>query len=426
MDDGANDRFPVLTERVDLMTLRKGAKFLTATAAALTVLLAGCSGGGGAASPAAPGGDGAKEPYKVGVLVALTGSYAALGVPEKQSVELYMKNLNESGGINGHPVELVVADTASNEGNAVNQLRKLVTQDQVHAVIGPSSSGESVALRPFSKQLKTPVIALASAEAIVQPADEASYMFKEFLDTKLSLKAQMQYAKDQGWTKVALLSTNNGYGQDAANSFDAEVQAAGLELVGKEVFNADATDVTAQLSKLGSANPDVVMVWAVNPANAVVAKTAATLNFGPAIFHSPGAGSPDYIKNAGDTAEGTILQGSKVLAYESMGADDKQKAVTQALVDAYQAAHNEAPGQYAANGWDGAIILEAGLKQIERSNDVQATRDALRDALENKTKGLVGVNAIYDFTPDYHGPTTLTGLAVLGVENGKFVVKTTY
>lgn len=406
------------------MTHRRGAKFLTATAAAVTVLLAGCSGGG---TPAAPGGDaGAKEPYKVGVLVALTGSYAALGVPEKQAVELYTKNLNDAGGVNGHKIELVVADTASNEGNAVNQLRKLVTQDQVHAVIGPSSSGESIALRPFSKQLKTPVIALASAEAIVQPSDEAAYMFKEFLDTKLSLKAQMQYAKDQGWTKVALLSTNNGYGQDAANSFDEQVKDAGLELVGKEVFNADATDVTAQLSKLSAASPDVVMVWAVNPANAVVAKTAATLNFKPAIFHSPGAGSPAYITNSGDAAEGTILRGSKVLAYESMKADDKQHAVTKALVDAYQGAHNEAPGQYAANGWDGAIILEAGLKQIERSNDVQATRDALRDALENKTKDLVGVNAIYNFTPEYHGPTTLTGLAVLGVENGKFVVKTTY
>lgn len=374
-----------------------------------------------------PSAEGANEPYKVGVLVGLTGTYAALGEPERKAIELYFEGVNTAGGINGKKVELVVLDSTSDEGNAVNQLRKLATQEQVHAVLGPSSSGESIALKSFAKSLKVPVITLASSSAIVSPAAEATHIFKEFIDTRLSLQAQLALAKEKGWKKVALLATNDGYGQDAVKTVDPLVKEAGVELVGNEVFNATATDVTAQLSKLAAASPDVVLVWAVNPANAIVAKSAASINFKPTLFHSPGAGSPAYIENAGAAGEGTLLQGSKVLAAADVKKEDRQYEVVRNLVDKYTAKYNEAPGQYSANGWDGAMLLENALKNVDGDpKDLQATRDAIRDSLENKTNDLVAVNAIYTFTPEYHGPTGLTGLTVLAVKDGKFVVEKTY
>ena len=388
-----------------------------AAAGVLAASLTACGGGAGA-------GD---EAYKVGVLVGLTGSYAALGEPERKAIELYFEDVNKAGGVNGKKVELVVLDSTSDEGNAVNQLRKLATQEKVHAVIGPSSSGESIALKPFAKSLKLPVISLASSSAIVTPAADATYIFKEYTDTKLSLQAQLALAKDKGWNKVALLSTNDGYGQDAAKSIDPLIQEAGVELVANEVFNATATDVTPQLSKVAAASPDVVLVWAVNPANAIVAKSAASINFKPLLFHSPGAGSPDYIENAGAASEGTLLQGSKVLAAADVKEDDPQYEVVQNLVDKYTAKYNQAPGQYSANGWDGAILLESALKNLKgEPKDLQDTRDAIRDSLANNTKDLTAVNAIYTFTPEYHGPTGLTGLTVLAVKDGKFVVEKTY
>ncbi|MDB5876125.1 MAG: hypothetical protein JWQ07_5567 [Ramlibacter sp.] len=377
-------------------------------------------------SNAAAGGGGGGA-YKVGVLVGLTGSYAALGEPERKAIELYFDEVNSGGGINGKKVELVVLDSTSDEGNAVNQLRKLATQEQVQAVLGPSSSGESIALKTFAKSLKLPVISLASSSAIVSPAADATYMFKEYTDTKLSLQAQLALAKEKGWKKVALLATNDGYGQDAVKTIDPLIKEAGVELVANEVFNATATDVTPQLSKIASASPDAVLVWAVNPANAIVAKSAASINFAPVLFHSPGAGSPAYIANAGAAGEGTLLQGSKVLAAADVKESDPQYKVVRNLVDKYTAKYKEAPGQYSANGWDGAMLLENALKNIKGDpSNLQATRDAIRDSLENNTKDLTAVNAIYTFTPEYHGPTGLTGLTVLKVTNGKFTVEKTY
>lgn len=408
---------------------------LAVGAAALALTMTACAGGqsggtstGGSTSGSEGGSGGDAAPYKVGVLVGLTGSYAALGEPESKAIELYFKQLNAAGGIDGHPVELVVLDSGSNEGTAVNQFRKLAIEENVVAILGPSSSGESIALQTFSKDLQTPTIALASSSSIVDPPENATYIFKQYSGTNESLKAQLEFAKDEGWTKIGLLHTNDGYGQDPAKRIDDVAAEYGIEITGKEAFDATATDVTAQLGKLGEGKPDAVFVWAVNPANAIVAKSAEQIGFKPALFNSPGAGSAAYIENAGSSAEGTYLQGSVVLAPESLKEDNPQYEAVNALVTGYQEAYGEPAGQYAANGWDGSTLLVNAIKEagLPDPSDVQAARDAIRDALENNTKDVVGVNAIYTFTPEFHGSTSLGGLAVLKVTDGKFEVVKTY
>ncbi len=379
------------------------------------------------ASSAGSDAAGAVEPLKVGVLVGLTGTYAALGTVQREAIELYVEDLNAAGGIDGTPIELTVLDTGSEPATAVNQLRQLAVQDEVDIVLGPSSSGEAIALKPFASSLKIPVLTLGSAESIVTPASEAAYIFKAYTDTRLALEAQMELVADRGWDKVALLSVNNGYGQEAALYIDDFVTEYGFDLVGNEVFDAAATDVTAQLTKLEGADPDVVLVWAVNPANAIVSKSAEAIDFGPVLFHSAGAGAPSYIETSGTSGEGTLLQGSKVLAAASMATDDPQYEVTQNFVEAYTAAYSAAPGQYAASAWDASLLLDNAVRTMDdTATDLQGRRDALRDALENNTDGLVGVNGVFTFTPDFHGPTGLAGLAVLRVEDGEFQIDTTY
>jgi len=398
---------------------------LAAGALAVALTLAACAGG---ETPAGNDGEGDATPYKIGVLVGLTGSYAALGDPEQKAIELYFDEVNANGGVDGHPVELVVLDSGSTEGTAVNQFRKLAIEENVHAILGPSSSGESSALRTFARDLKVPTIALASSSAIVQPAEEATHIFKQYTGTNESLIAQLQFAEDNGWKKIGLLYANNGYGQDPANRINDVAKDFDVTITGSEAFDDTSTDVTAQLAKLGEAGPDAVLVWATNPANAVVAKSAESINFAPVLFNSPGAGSIAYIENAGAAANGTYLQGSVVLAPSSLEESSPQYAITNRLVDEFQTKYSEIAGQYAGNGWDGAILLEnAILKAADHDpSDVQATRDAIRDSLETNTVDVVGANAIYTFTPEFHGSTSLGGLAVLKVTDGKFEVVKEY
>lgn len=396
----------------------------TAGAATLALTLAACSSGGSSTEGGGESAGGDATPYRVGVLVGLTGAYSALGDPEAKAVELYFDQINEAGGIDGHPVELVVLDSASDESTAVNQFRKLAVEENVHAVLGPSSSGESIALRTFSRDLMLPTIALASSSSIVEPANESEYIFKQYTGTRESLTAQLQFAEEQGWGKVGLIYVNNGYGQDPANNIDEIAEGFDVTITGKEAFEAEATDVTAQLAKLNEGNPDVILVWATMPMNAIVAKSAESISFQPVLFNSPGAGSAAYIDNGGSAVEGSYLQGSAVLAPTSLAADNPQFDQTNLLVDSFQAEFNEVAGQYAANGWDGAIILENAIRKAAEHdvNDVQATRDAIRASIENNTVDLIGVNAIYTFTPEFHGSLSLGGLAILRVTDGAFEV----
>lgn len=387
---------------------------------------AGCGGGDGSSA----GGDGCapNSPYKIGGLLGLTGSYAALGENEQKAMDLYAKQVNAAGGVNGHPIELEFADTTSSESEAVNQLRRLATQAEVIGVVGPSSSGEGIAVKPISASLEVPVVVPASSNDIVTPLDEAQYMFKEFPATADSLNAQLTYVQEQGWKRVAILAANNGYGQEPVEALPSVItQFEGLELVASETFPPDATDVTAQLSAVARSAPDVVLVWAVNPANAVVARNAATMGFSAVLFHSPGAATPVYLEVAGESANGTLVQGSKIAVPDSIEPADSQHEVVTEFVEAWRAGYGSEPNQYAANGWDSMLLLEEALQAANVSPcDLQEGRDQLRTSLEQNTKAVAGINAVYTFGPDQHGPVGIEGLAVLGVANGAFQLEQGY
>lgn len=382
-----------------------------AALAAGSAFTAGCQANSGSAS----------DVYKIGLLLGLTGTYASLGESERVAIELYVEQLNADGGINDRQIELVVADTKSSESEAVNQLRKLATQDKVIAVVGPSSSGEGIAIKQTATSLKVPVVVLASSIDIVTPKDQAKYSFKEFPGSDASLRAQLEYTKELGKTKVALLAANNGYGQEPAKLLPDLIDEYGMDLVASEVFPPAATDVTAQLRSIAGKSPEVLLVWAVNPANAVVAKGAKAVNFPGLLFNSPGAATPQYPEVAGADANGTLVQGSKIAAPEALKESDPQYPVVQQLQQAWSKENDGAPNQYAANGWDGiSLVVEAIKKANVDPAENQPARDALRDSLENNIKNFPLINAVYTFSPDQHGPSGIEGLAVLEVKDGKF------
>lgn len=360
-------------------------------------------------------------PYKIGGLLGLTGAYANLGTNEQVAMQLFADQLNAEGGVNGRQLELVFADTTSSESEAVNQMRKLATQENVVAIIGPSSSGEGIAVKPISLAVQTPTIVAAASMDIISPVEEAKYNFKQFPSTDASLEAQLTYVQEQGWTKVAILAANNGYGQEPADELPNMVGDFGLELVATEMFDPAATNVTPQLSAVAQSDPDVVLVWAVNPANAIVAKNAKDMDFNAVLFNSPGAASPQYIEVAEDAADGTLVQGSLISVPEDVPEDNAQYEAFQRFLEAWNSHTDEAPNQFAGNGWDCMLILVNALESIDPSlTDTQQIRDAVRDSLEQNTVDVPGINAVYTFAPDRHGSAGIAGLAVLEVEDGNW------
>jgi branched-chain amino acid transport system substrate-binding protein len=398
---------------MSMISKRSRAAAIISIAVASALSLSACGGG----DEASAGGKGAT--YKVGVLLGLTGPYAAVAEPQQRAMKLFEKQIDAAGGINGHEVDFVYLDSKSSESEAVNQLRRFATQENVVAVIGPSASGEGIALKPIAESLKLPVIAPVSSVEIAEPA--VPYMYKNFLGAEDSMTAQLEYVKSEGMKKVAMLSSNNAYGQEPAAQFKKVASNLGLDVVASETFAPEATDMTSQLSVIERADPEVVLVWSVSPSNAIIAKNAKAMNFKPLIFQGPGAGSLGYLSLAGDAADGTIVQAGKILVADEIPDRDPQKAVIADYVKAWQDEYKDEPSQFDAGAWDSALILKKAIETMKGNpSSVPAIRTAIEESLETNITDLPGVGAVTTFTKDVHGPKGSEELAILGVEDGAF------
>lgn len=371
------------------------------------------SGGGGLSG----GGD--DSTYKIGVLLGLTGPYAAVAEPQEQALELFEKQLNEGDGIDGREVEFVYLDTGGDETEAVNQLRKLATQDEVIGVVGPSSSGEALALKPIAASLEVPLMAIASADAIVDPVEP--YVFKEFPSSIDALEAQFDHLEQEGMSTAAILSSNNAYGQEPAAAAEDLSGEYGIELVANETFAADATDITPQLNTVGEQDPDAVLVWGVMPSPAIVAQNAKDIGFQPDLFMGTGAASALYLEDP-SLVEGTLVEGAKVLAPDDLADDDPQAAAIQDFASAWRDEYGSDPSQFAGGAWDAMLLMVEALKTGEVTGDsVTEQREQLRGALEGLSE-VPGTIAIYSFSDEVHGPEGIDGLATLEVVDGKFTL----
>ena len=180
-----------------------------AMAAALAVTLVGCSAG---TSGTGTTGAADAEPIKIGAIVSLTGTYAGLGDPEKKTIEMEVKRINEAGGINGRPVEVIFEDDGTDEAKAVAAASKLIEQDNVVAIIGATGTGQSMAVRSEIDRAGIPQVSMAGGSAITAKLDPL--VFQTPWSNTLVVPYTMEYLKKQGITKIGLITDSGGFGKD--------------------------------------------------------------------------------------------------------------------------------------------------------------------------------------------------------------------
>lgn len=184
------------------MVRTRRAGVMTAAAATLLLTIAGC-----AEKDAAGGGGGdTSGPIRIGAVLDITGAGASLGVPERKTLELLTKQVNEAGGINGRKVELIVEDNQSTEDGAAKAMNELVSK-KVDIVLGASRTGPSLAMRPVAESSKTPMISLAANAKIVEGS---TWVFKTAQNDAVVLENIVDYAKTKGWKTIGLLRTRPG------------------------------------------------------------------------------------------------------------------------------------------------------------------------------------------------------------------------
>ena len=355
------------------------------------------------------------EPVKIGALFSVTGPASFLGAPEEKTVQMLMEQINAAGGINGRRLQLVVKDTAGSPEKAVSFAKQLIEEEKVLAIIGPSTSGETLAIKDLCEENKMLLVSCAAAETIVNPV--AKYVFKVPQKDSQAVTWIYRTMKEKGISNIALVSSTDGYGAAGKKQLEDLAPAEGITILANEVYDKQATDLTDVLTKIkGNSSVQAVVNWSIVPAQSIVAKNMKQLGLNVPLFQSHGFGNLKYVQQAGVAAEGILFPASRLLIVDDLPADHPQKKVLATYKKDYESRYKEDVSTFGGHAYDALMVVVEALKQAGEPD-----REKVRDALETLT-GFVGTAGVFNFSATDHTGLDLTAFEMLTVKDGKFVM----
>ena len=351
---------------------------------------------------------------KVGAIFAVTGPASFLGGPEARSAEMAVARINREGGINGEQVELIVKDSAGSPEKAVSFAKQLIEEERVVAIIGPSTSGESMAVKKIAEDGRTVLISCAAAEVIVDPV--ARYVCKTPQKDSFAARKIFAEMQRQSITTIAVASGNDGFGKAGKEQLEKLAPEFSIRLALSETYDSKATDLSALVAKM-KANPAIqaVVNWSVAPAQAIIAKNMRQANWRVPLFQSHGFGNIRYAEAAGAAAEGIIFPCGLLLVAESLPDEHPQKALLMQYKTEYETLHKEQASAFGGYAYDALNMVAAAVRSAGTD------RARVRDAVEG-LKNFPGVGGVFSFSPEDHNGLDIDSFAMMTVKDGRFIL----
>ena len=360
-------------------------------------------------------GQAAKEPYKIGAIFSVTGPASWLGEPERNTAQMIADKVNAAGGINGHPIELIVYDTEGDETKSVLNAKKLIEKDKVLAIIGPSRSGSSLAVIPVVQEAEVPNISCAASKRIVSPVAERKWVFKTPQSDEFCAEAMFEYMLKKGITKVAIITVSDGFGDSGRTELLEAAKRMGITIVADERYSNKDTDMTAQLTKIKGTDAQAIVTWSIGPTQVIVTKNVKQLGITIPLYQSHGFGNPKNIEQAGGAAEGVLSPIGRLLVADQLPDYHYQKKVLMDYKTEYEKKFGGEVSTFGGHAYDGMWMVIEALKAVGPN------RAKIRDYLENM-KGFVGTAGLFNFSPLDHNGLTRESFEVLTVRGDKFVL----
>jgi len=357
-----------------------------------------------------------KEPYKIGAVFSITGPASFLGEPEKKTAEMIKDEINKQGGIDGHPVELIIYDDEGDPTKCNLAVKKLIKRDNVPVIIGPSTSGTSLAVVGVAEEAQVPLISCAASYKIVTPIAERKWIFKVAGSDRHVVGKMYDYMKEKGIQKIGIMTVSDGFGASGREELLRLAPEYGIEVVADERYGPKDTDLTPQLTKIRAAEPQAIVNWSTGPTQILAVKNWRDLGMeSTPLFQSHGFGSKKNIELAGKAAEGVLLPLAKVNVGPLLPDSDPQKKVIMEYTKEYEAKYNEPISSFGGHAWDSMHLAMAALKEVGPD------RAKIRDQIEN-TKGFVGQHGIFNFSPEDHNGLSKDDLVMVVVKNGDWAL----
>jgi branched-chain amino acid transport system substrate-binding protein len=336
---------------------------------------------------------------KIGVILSTTGPAASLGIPEKNTIPLLPAN------IGGAAVDYIVVDDGTDTSNAVRSMRRLVTEDEVDAVIGSTVTPSTIAMTEIAFETKTPVITLAAAAVLINPIDDKRrWIFKTPQNDSMMAAAIIDHWTKNNIKKVGFLGFSDALGQSWLDEMTKQAAPKGIELVGVERFARTDTSVVAQILKLMAAKPDAIFIAAYGAPAALPAKTLKERSYAGKVYQTHGVGNADFLRIGGRDVEGTVLPLGPVVVASQLADGNPIKKVALDYISQYEAKYGAGTASaFGGYAFDVGLLLGAAAPEALKTAKPGTAefRAALRDALES-VKNLVTTTGIVTMSPTDH------------------------
>jgi len=358
------------------------------------------------------GGALAADPIKIGAVVSATGPASFLGDPQQKTLEMYVKKINDGGGVLGRKLELVLYDDASDANKANAFTRRLIMQDEVDVILGASTTGSTMAMAPQAEAAKVPLVSLAAASVIVEPVKP--YVFKMPHSDRMAAQKVLAEMKTRGFTQFALLSDTGGFGKSGRTETLKLAEAMGMKSVEDQTYGEKDTDITPQLTKIKSSPAQAILVFGTGQAPAIVARNYQQLAMKQPLYTTHGQASTEFIRIAGKSSEGIRMPSPALLIASALPAADPQKKVSVDYAKEFETQAKMDVSTFGGYAHDALFMVVDAVKRAGGTD-----KQKLRDAIE-ATSGFVGVSGIYKMSPTDHMGLDVSAFRMVEVQGGAF------
>ena len=354
---------------------------------------------------------------KIGVTLSTTGPAVSLGIPEKNTIALLPKT------IAGKSVEYIVLDDASDSSAAVVNTRRLTLEDKVDAIIGSTTTPNSLAMTDAVADSSTPTISLASSARIIEPMTaKKAWVFKTPQTDTMMVLAILEHAAKRGMKTMGYIGFNDALGEAFYAEFEKFAEVRKIKIVANERFAPRDTSVTAQVLKLASSNPDMIVIGASGTPAVLPARALVERGYKGSVYFNHGVANPDFLRVGGKDIEGMFVPTSPVVVAAALPADHPAKAQAMDYVKRYEAVNGLGTvSAFGAYTWDAGLLLSHAIPIALKTAQpgTKEFRVALREAIEG-TRDLHVSNGVMNMSKNDHLGLDQRARVIVKVDGGKW------
>jgi len=310
----------------------------------------------------------ARDQIVVGASVALTGKYSRTGQEQLNGYQMWVQDVNARGGLLGKPVRMIHYDDESRPDTGAKLYEKLITGDNVDLLLGPYSSGVTLAASTIAEKHHFPMVSTGAASSQIW-ARGYKNVFGLYTPAEVYMDQILELAKAKGLRTIALIYEDTTFPRAVAKGVKAKAQALALDIAFEEEYGKGSTDFASMIIKMKFKKPDVIIGGSYLPDSTAFVRQAKEYRLQAAIYaFAVGPGLPDFGANLGPDAEGVMGNTQWEASLNVPGAQD--------FAQRYEKFYGHQPGYHAAGGYGAGQILEAA---VNKANSLD--KDALRHAL---------------------------------------------